>query len=109
VSPDQFFETKILKDATARAEWNTLTLHDRRAISFRFFEIALSPDFRSRIEPLADQPRPNGRRILRFALHMGFGSFVFAMPLHKDVIALVDFHVDMNLLRAERSSPAWHH
>jgi hypothetical protein len=88
VPPDQFFEKKVLKDIAARAKWRTLSSHDRRAISFRFFEIVLSSGFRDRIELLAAQPRPNGKRLLRFVMHMGFGSFVFAMSLHNAAIVL---------------------
>jgi len=40
---------------------------------------------------------------------MGFGAFAFATPANKSGIVLIDFYVDMKLLKAEQRSPAWHH
>jgi hypothetical protein len=109
VTPDQYFETEVLKDGAAQAKWQALGAHERRAISFRFFQIAIGPELRSRIKRLPDQVRPNGGRLQRFIMDMGFGEFAFAIPANRSGMVLIDFYVDEGLLQADLRCPAWHH
>jgi hypothetical protein len=106
--PSQYFETVVLREAAIEEKWQALTEQDRHAIAFRFFEIALRPDLRRWIRPLPAQMRQNGRRLHRFVMDMGFGCFVFAMPVGGCAIALIDFAVDMPLLNAYQLPQAWH-
>jgi hypothetical protein len=105
--PNQFFETEVLKETAAQAKWRALRAYERRAIANAFFRIVISPELRSRIRRLPDQVRPNGRKLLRFILDLGFGEFAFAIPRNRSgiILILIDFYVDAELLQADLTCP----
>jgi hypothetical protein len=106
VTPDQFFETK---DGAAKAKWLALNADERRAVSFRFFQIVIGPELLSRIKRVPDQSCRNGRVFQRFLMDLDFVVFAFAIPDNCLCLILTDFSVDNNLLPAELRSTAWYH
>jgi hypothetical protein len=106
--PDRFFETQVLKNDAVQGKWLSLSPHERRAICFKFLQIAVGPELRSRIQWLPDQIC-NGRRLQRFLMDMGFGEFAFAISERPSSMVLIDFYLDVELLRAELECPPWHH